>query len=128
MSWVSNICEKIAEIPEVVEITVSDTEGELIIGPSKGDAEEFAAAMTFTGQAAFSLEESMGLDWMKNITLIGKKSRILILNRNDYFFGIKLRDGSVVSRVEKQIENSFDTLQLLKTDNDEIEPKIKGAK
>lgn len=128
MSWVSNICEKLAEIPEVVEITVSDADGELIMGPTTGDAEEFAAAMTFTGQAAFSLEESMGLDWMKNITLIGKKSRVLILPRNDYFFGIKLQDGSVISRVEKQIENSFDTLQLLKTDNDQVEPKVKGAK
>ena len=128
MSWVSNICEKLAEIPEVEEITVSDNDGELILGTSKEDAEELAAALTFTGQAAFSLEESMGLDWMKNITLIGKKSRIIILPRNDFYFGIKLRDGSVISRVEKQIENSFDTLQLLKTDSDQIEPKIKGAK
>mgnify|MGYP001356106253 CR=1 FL=1 len=103
MNIMDDMVAEIAELKEVDSVCVADHTGAYITGVNQDTPEEFAAILTFIGQAGQHIGESLGLEDMVSCTINSRKLDMVICSANDHLIGTQLTDKAVPTQAETRV-------------------------
>jgi len=115
MDWLEELIRQLSELSDVQYVVSADKTGAYLQGNGCTNPEETAAILTFIGQAGQNIGNSLGLDELQSVAVVGNKDRLLIYQAGEYMIGLALTEKGLLTKVETQanrlIEDAISTLE-----------------